>query len=97
MLGIIINGYLLLAFLDFELGRKDFMSESDQPPLPRIKLINYLKFYNFPRTTVAFRADNTFIFLSIIEFNIISVFLKESLFDKYKSKKINLWMLDRST
>ena len=40
------------------------MSESDQPPLPRIKLINYLKFYNFPRAAVALREDNTFIFPS---------------------------------
>ena len=61
------------------------MSESNQPPLPRIKLINYLKFYNFPREAVAFRADNTFIFPSIIELNIVPVFLKGSLFDKYKS------------
>ena len=35
------------------------MSESNQPLLPRIKLINYLKFYNFPREAVALHADNT--------------------------------------
>ena len=56
------------------------MSESDSPPLPRIKLINYLTFHNFPLAAVALRGDNTFIFPSIsfyfgivIEFYLINL------------------------